>query len=238
MNARQLGIRRAVFVRRGYGGGAASRGAAEKPVVLLAGLGNWHHPIATGNPEAQKFFDQGLTLVYSFNKHEALRAFRKASELDPRAAMNYWGIAMALGPYINMDGDPDVQMKESCDAVQAGLKIAGQRLGRARVAGGGGGALSRFRRPVQVCPRDARSGGAAAGRSRRADVVRRRADDSGAVEMVRRGRQARAGRRGSGASAGRRVCGGIRSIRERIICTFTWWNRRRRPSARCRARSD
>jgi len=97
---------------------------SEKPVTLLAGLGSWHHPIATGNPEAQKFFDQGLTLVYSFNKHEALRAFRKASELDPRAAMNYWGMAMALGPYINMDGDPDVQIKESCAAVDEGLKLA------------------------------------------------------------------------------------------------------------------
>ena len=102
-----------------------SSAASEKPVSLLAGLGSWHHPIATANPEAQKFFDQGLTTVYSFNKHEALRAFRKAAELDPRAAMAYWGEAMALGPYINMDGDPDVQMKESCAAVQAGLKIAG-----------------------------------------------------------------------------------------------------------------
>ncbi len=97
---------------------------AEKPVVLLAGLGSWHHPIATSNPEAQKFFDQGLTLVYSFNKHAALRAFRKASELDPHAAMNFWGMAMALGPYINMDGDPDVQLKESCAAVDKGLKLA------------------------------------------------------------------------------------------------------------------
>ncbi len=97
---------------------------SEKPVTLLAGLGNWHHPIATSNPEAQKFFDQGLTLVYSFNKHAALRAFRKASDLDPRAAMNFWGIGMALGPYINMDGDPDVQIKESCAAVDQGLKLA------------------------------------------------------------------------------------------------------------------
>jgi tetratricopeptide (TPR) repeat protein len=96
----------------------------EKPVALLAGLGSWHHPIATSNSQAQKFFDQGLTLVYSFNKHEAQRAFRKAAELDPRASMAYWGESMALGPYINMDGDPDVQMKTSCDAVQAGLKIA------------------------------------------------------------------------------------------------------------------
>jgi len=98
---------------------------AEKAAVLLPGLGSWHHPVATANPEAQKFFDQGLVLVYSFNKHEALRAFRKASELDPKAAMAYWGTAMALGPYINMDGDPDVQIKQSCEAVQQGLKVAG-----------------------------------------------------------------------------------------------------------------
>jgi tetratricopeptide (TPR) repeat protein len=97
---------------------------AEKPVVLLSGLGNWHHSIVTNNTEAQKFFDQGLTLVYSFNKHEALRSFEKASQLDSRAPMNFWGIAMASGPYINMDGDPDVQMKDSCAAVQSGLKLA------------------------------------------------------------------------------------------------------------------
>ncbi|HLG95070.1 MAG TPA: hypothetical protein VKX49_02030 [Bryobacteraceae bacterium] len=96
----------------------------EKPVALLAGLGNWHHPIATNNSQAQKFFDQGLVLMYSFNKHEALRSFRRASELDPHSGMGYWGIAMSLGPYINMDGDPDVQMKPSCEAVQAGLKAA------------------------------------------------------------------------------------------------------------------
>jgi hypothetical protein len=97
---------------------------SEKPVALLTGLGNWRHPIATTSPDAQKYFDQGLTLVYSFNKHEGLRSFRKASQLDPRAPMIFWGMAMALGPYINMDGDPDVQMKESCGAVQAGLKVA------------------------------------------------------------------------------------------------------------------
>ena len=99
--------------------------ASEKPVALLAGLGTWRHPITTSSPEAQKFFDQGLTLVYGFNRYEALRSFGKASELDPQAAMAYWGMAMALGPYINMDMDPDVHLKEACDAVNAGLRIAG-----------------------------------------------------------------------------------------------------------------
>src|SRR5580765_1716589 len=40
--------------------------ASEKPAMLLPGMGELHHPIATTNPEAQKFFDQGLTLVYGF----------------------------------------------------------------------------------------------------------------------------------------------------------------------------
>src|SRR5260370_36218447 len=69
----------------------------------LPGLGRHHHPIATRNAEAQKFFDEGLTLVYAFNHEEAIRSFERAAALDPQAAMPYWGIALALGPNINMD---------------------------------------------------------------------------------------------------------------------------------------
>jgi tetratricopeptide (TPR) repeat protein len=99
-------------------------GASEKPVALYPGLGVWKHPIATRNQEAQKFFDQGLILLYSFNRPESLRSFKKALELDPRAAMAQWGIAMSTGPYINMEGDPSVDMKTSCAAAQSGLQIA------------------------------------------------------------------------------------------------------------------
>ena len=95
----------------------------EKPVTLLSGLGAWRHPIATKDPEAQKYFDQGLALLYGFNRYESLRSFRKASELDPGAAMAFWGMAMAQGPYINMDGDPSFDQKASCAAVDAGLKL-------------------------------------------------------------------------------------------------------------------
>jgi tetratricopeptide (TPR) repeat protein len=97
----------------------------ENPVVLYKGLGTWHHPIHTSRAEAQKFFDQGLALTYGFNRYEALRSFRKAAELDPQAAMPYWGMAMAQGPYVNMDGDAELNMKASCAAVDAGLKLAG-----------------------------------------------------------------------------------------------------------------
>lgn len=90
---------------------------AERPVVLLGNLGNSTHPIATSNPEAQKFFDQGLTLLFGFNRYEALRSFRRASELDPMAVMPLWGVAMAYSPHINMDLDGDVDLKQACAAL-------------------------------------------------------------------------------------------------------------------------
>ncbi|MFL6350820.1 MAG: tetratricopeptide repeat protein [Bryobacteraceae bacterium] len=98
---------------------------AEKPVALYPGLGTWRHSIATRQPEAQKFFNQGLVLMYGFNRYEALRSFRKVAELDPNAAMPYWGMAMALGPYINMDIDPAVNIKDACTAVNKGLSLKG-----------------------------------------------------------------------------------------------------------------
>src|SRR4051794_40787552 len=98
---------------------------AEKPVALYKGLGLWRHPIATKNAEAQRYFDQGLALLYGFNRYEALRSFKRASELDPSAAMPYWGMAAANGPYVNMDGDPSFDLKAACSAVEEGRKIAG-----------------------------------------------------------------------------------------------------------------
>jgi tetratricopeptide (TPR) repeat protein len=81
--------------------------AADRPAVLMSGLGRLHHPIATKNAEAQRFFDQGLTLVYGFNHDEAVRSFRRAAELEPGSPMPHWGIALALGPNINLDVDPE-----------------------------------------------------------------------------------------------------------------------------------
>ncbi|MGI8958696.1 MAG: tetratricopeptide repeat protein [Bryobacteraceae bacterium] len=98
---------------------------AEKPVALYPGMGTWRHPIATRQLEAQKFFDQGLALMYGFNRYEALRSFRKAAELDPNAAMAYWGMSMASGPYINMDIDSNVHIQEACAAVGKGLSLKG-----------------------------------------------------------------------------------------------------------------
>jgi tetratricopeptide (TPR) repeat protein len=97
--------------------------AVEKPATLVSGLGSLQHPIATTNPEAQRFFDQGLALVYAFNHGEAVRSFKRAAELDPRLAMAYWGMALALGPNINLDVDPQRE-KAAYDAVQKARSLA------------------------------------------------------------------------------------------------------------------
>jgi tetratricopeptide (TPR) repeat protein len=94
------------------------------PAKLMSGMGALHHPIATKNAEAQKFFDQGLTLIYAFNHAEAARSFQRAAELDPREPMPQWGLALALGPNYNaVDVDPQAE-KAAYDASQKALTLS------------------------------------------------------------------------------------------------------------------
>lgn len=94
-----------------------------KPATLIPGLGDVHHPVSTSKPEAQRFFDQGLALVYGFNHDEAVRSFKRAADIDPQLAMAHWGVALALGPNINMDVDAERE-KAAYQAVQKALSLA------------------------------------------------------------------------------------------------------------------
>jgi tetratricopeptide (TPR) repeat protein len=91
-----------------------------KPMALESGLGKVHWPVSTKNAEAQKYFDQGMEYVYGFNHESAIRSFQRATELDPDLVMGYWGAALALGPNINLDVDPDRE-KQAYDGVHAAL---------------------------------------------------------------------------------------------------------------------
>jgi tetratricopeptide (TPR) repeat protein len=87
---------------------AAYGGQADKPgAPVFKGLGDHHHPISTRNPDSQKFFDQGVNLLFGFNHAEAIRSFREAARLDPDCAICWWGVAEALGPNINLPMPPD-----------------------------------------------------------------------------------------------------------------------------------
>ena len=97
---------------------------AAKAVELHPGLGSYHHPITTNNPEAQTYFDQGLTLLYGFNHDEAARYFRRAAELDPEAAMPYWGLALAIGPNYNDTAVDENRAKSTHDAVRKAAERA------------------------------------------------------------------------------------------------------------------
>jgi tetratricopeptide (TPR) repeat protein len=55
----------------------------------------------SASDSAQKYFEQGLALIYGFNHLESVLSFRKAARFDSGCAMCYWGVAIALGPNIN-----------------------------------------------------------------------------------------------------------------------------------------
>ncbi len=95
-----------------------------KPVTMMTGLGDLHHPVSTKNASAQEFFDQGLRLIYAFNHDEAARSFRKAAELDPKLAMAYWGIAEAVGPNYNDPASAD-RFKQAHEAIQKAVDLSG-----------------------------------------------------------------------------------------------------------------
>jgi tetratricopeptide (TPR) repeat protein len=94
-----------------------------KPATLRSGLGNAHHPVSTSNPEAQQFFDQGLRLIYDFNHDEAARSFQRATELDAKLAIAYWGIAEAVGPNYN-DPASEERFKQAHEAIQKAVDLS------------------------------------------------------------------------------------------------------------------
>jgi hypothetical protein len=75
---------------------------------LFDNLGSHRRAVTTRSPEAQRYFDQGLNLLFGFNHDEAIRSFTQATLLDPDCSMCFWGLAYANGPHINNPTlDPD-----------------------------------------------------------------------------------------------------------------------------------
>ena len=99
-------------------------GEADKPgAPVFKGLGAHHHPISTKSAQTQAFFDQGVNLLFGFNHAEAIRSFREAARLDPDCAMCWWGVAVALGPNINLPMPPDA-VAPAWEALQKAKALA------------------------------------------------------------------------------------------------------------------
>lgn len=100
----------------------APAAAVDRGAPLFENLGAHSRPVSTSNPRAQRYFNQGLILAYGFNHAEAARSFREAWRLDPSCAMCAWGVALVLGPNINLP------MMESDIAEAYSMSREAQRL--------------------------------------------------------------------------------------------------------------
>ena len=103
--------------------GHAPAKAPAPPVTLASGLGDINHPVTTNNPEAQKFFNQGLAYIYAFHHEEAIRSFKQAAKLDPNLAMAYWGVAISLGSNYNVPADGPALI-EAYSNLQKAIELA------------------------------------------------------------------------------------------------------------------
>lgn len=83
----------------------AAPASQSSPIPIYEDLTRSPFPVTTANPEARRYFSQGLLMTYGFNHAGAVRSFREAQKLDPDCAGCWWGEAVALGPNINAPMD-------------------------------------------------------------------------------------------------------------------------------------
>ena len=117
---------------------SAPPATAPSTVPLFDGLGSHARAVAGANPEARRYFDQGLSFLFAFNHDEAIRSFTRATELDPDLAMAWWGIATACGPHINFPLVPEERAKTAWAAsekARAAAKKVAQRPADAALIG-------------------------------------------------------------------------------------------------------
>jgi hypothetical protein len=97
---------------------------------LLDGLGSYRRQVTTTSEGTQRYFDQGLNLLFAFNHDAAARSFRQAATLDPSCAMAWWGVAIAQGPHINR---PVVDANQAVVAYEALRKARAEGVRASRL---------------------------------------------------------------------------------------------------------
>ncbi len=94
---------------------------AQRGAQMYDGFGNYTRSITTNSPEAQRWFNQGMQLMYGFNHDEAIRSFEMAAQLDPSATMPWWGVAYCQGININDPAMSDERSKRAREAADNAL---------------------------------------------------------------------------------------------------------------------
>lgn len=95
---------------------------------LFDGLGDFHRTISASSPEAQRYFDQGMRLLWAFNHDEATRSFAEAASLDPGCAMCLWGVALTVGPNYNMPTMAQRRATVAAEALQNAQRAASRSM--------------------------------------------------------------------------------------------------------------
>lgn len=108
-----------------HGGSSDPAAGASAGAPLFDNLGDHHRTISTYLPTAQRYFDQGLRLMFAFNLEEAERSFRAAVALDPTCAICSWGVALALGPHINFPATPERTVAAAAAIAEAKARADG-----------------------------------------------------------------------------------------------------------------
>jgi len=88
---------------------------------IYDGFGGYERTVSTDSREAQRWFNQGIQLLYGFNHDEAIRSFRQAAAVDPDCAMAWWGVAYASGLHINNPEMTEQQSKQAYEAAQEAM---------------------------------------------------------------------------------------------------------------------
>jgi tetratricopeptide (TPR) repeat protein len=94
--------------------------------VLVDGTGSYSRPIDTQSELAQRFFDQGLRLMYGYYIPEAIASHMEALRHDPENAMIYCGLALALGPNPNSryGGAPDDPQRNARESITRAVELS------------------------------------------------------------------------------------------------------------------
>jgi tetratricopeptide (TPR) repeat protein len=110
----RTGVRAAVVVTLGIAGLAEGIRAqhaemapslptrADAPMPLYtAALGTFQWPLSSASRDAQAYFNQGIQMMWAFDKADAIRSFQEAERRDPDCAMCFWAEAWSWGSYLN-----------------------------------------------------------------------------------------------------------------------------------------